>query len=468
MHNLLNLLIGIVIGLLSLSLMMLLHELGHYVAGRLLGFKVIEFSLFMGPRLFSYVKNGIRYSIKSLPIGASVEFAGEYPEMDTKLNPNQFATPSLAQETQEISVEQSLSASEIKERDEKAGIFYAQAKWKRFIVMAAGPAMNLITGFLAFVLYFALTYSSTTTILAPIEHTSAKENNLQAGDRIISYNGFQINTDLDILVAEKFPATKEGRLLVYERQSADGSYAKHETYLKTKMLKFLRLNVVIQAEHNQLKVIDSQNAAIQAGDILLKLDGENFKQGLRLYDGSLAAPAEVPCKLTLLRNGKEIEVSAQQTLMTIAQPSGLQLETVSGLMPAISYAGNYCLSVAKSTYYLIGLLCKGMLPAKDAFAGPVGIVNLYSQINSSDFVLFEKILRFIQMFALISLSLGICNFIPLPPLDGSQIFLLAIETVRGKRLSEKMENLYGYLGLLLVLGLALFTLYLDIMRIFNH
>ena len=76
-----NTVVGIIIGLISLSLMMLLHELGHYVAGRLLGFKVIEFSLFMGPRIFSKVYKGIRYSIKSLPIGASVEFAGEYPTM---------------------------------------------------------------------------------------------------------------------------------------------------------------------------------------------------------------------------------------------------------------------------------------------------------------------------------------------------------------------------------------------------
>lgn len=467
MHNMLNLLIGILIGLLSLSLMMLLHELGHYVAGRLLGFKVLEFSLFMGPRLFSRVKNGIRYSIKSLPIGASVEFAGEYPEMDEKLNPNQFATPDLKSEADETAINSNLSAAEIKERDEKAGIFYAQAKWKRFVVMAAGPAMNLITGFLAFVLYFALTYSSTTSIVKPSDYTLAQANDLQAGDRIVSYNGFNIKTDLDMIVAEKYPASDKGRLLIYERKSADGTYISKETYFKPTKLKFFRLNVVIQNENGQLKVVDSQNPDIQVGDIILKINNDEFTMQPRLCE-ACTTDDQVPCDLTLLRNGKEITVKAKQSVVTINKPSGLQLEAISGFGPAISYAWNYCLSVAKSTYYLLGLLIRGMMPARDAFAGPVGIVNLYSQINSANFLLVEKLLRFVQMFALISLSLGICNFIPLPPLDGSQIFLLGIEAVRGKRLSEKMENLYGYLGLFLVLGLALFTLYLDIMRIFNH
>ena len=139
-----NTVVGIIIGLISLSLMMLLHELGHYVAGRLLGFKVIEFSLFMGPRIFSKVYKGIRYSIKSLPIGASVEFAGEYPTMDNKLNPNQIASEKLNTE-EAANSDDDLTPAEILARDKAAGIFYAQAKWKRFIVMAAGPAMNLIS-----------------------------------------------------------------------------------------------------------------------------------------------------------------------------------------------------------------------------------------------------------------------------------------------------------------------------------
>ena len=466
MSNLLNIVVGILIGLVSLSLMMLLHELGHYVAGRLLGFKIIEFSLFMGPRIFSRVKNDIRYSIKSLPIGASVEFAGEYPEMDEKLNPNQIANPELGQ-TEKLE-DESLSKEAILERDKAAGIFYAQAKWKRFIVMAAGPTMNLITGFLAFVIYFAPTHSSTTQLLEAPKYSLAADLGIQAGDKIVTYNGFKIKTDMDIVVAEKFPASEQGRLLVYEHTDKDGTVSQKQGYLQDRKLKFLRLNVIGQAEEDKFKVIQSQNDAIQVGDVITSIDGKKFTPEARVYTGEAEANSEITSKIKLLRAGKKVEVDAKQTVYAVKAPSGLYLQAVSGVSPAIGYAWNYCFSVAKSTYYLLGLLFKGMLPVRDAFAGPVGIVNLYSQINSANFVIWEKLLRFVQMFALISLSLGICNFIPLPPLDGSQIFLLAIEAIRGKRLSEKWENLYGYLGLALVLGLALFTLYLDIARIFNH
>ena len=71
---------GILVGLLILSIMMFVHELGHYLTGRRLGFNIEEFSIFMGPVLFSWERNHIRYSLKLLPIGASVRFSGEYPE----------------------------------------------------------------------------------------------------------------------------------------------------------------------------------------------------------------------------------------------------------------------------------------------------------------------------------------------------------------------------------------------------
>ena len=75
---------GIVVGLLILSIMMIVHELGHFVTGRRLGFKIEEFSIFMGPVLFSWTRKDIKYSIKLLPIGASVRFAGEYTEDGTE------------------------------------------------------------------------------------------------------------------------------------------------------------------------------------------------------------------------------------------------------------------------------------------------------------------------------------------------------------------------------------------------
>ena len=124
---------GIIIGLLILSLILIIHEAGHFFIGRKLGFKVVEFSIFMGPRLLSWERKGVRYSIKAIPLGASVEFAGEYSE----------------EEGSDKNIE---------------GNFFSQAIWKRALTMLAGPGFNLIAAFLAFILLFSINGFSSTKI----------------------------------------------------------------------------------------------------------------------------------------------------------------------------------------------------------------------------------------------------------------------------------------------------------------
>ena len=70
-------LLSILVGILILSLIMILHESGHYFTGKALGFKIEEFSIFMGPVLFEWERIGIKFNINAIPIGASVRFAGE-------------------------------------------------------------------------------------------------------------------------------------------------------------------------------------------------------------------------------------------------------------------------------------------------------------------------------------------------------------------------------------------------------
>ena len=135
-------LVGILTGLLVLSLMMLVHELGHYLAGRALGFKIEEFSIFMGPVLFEWERDGIRYNIKLLPIGASVSFAGELT--DGADEPPTSETPRYA--------------------PDDPGLFYNRPRWRRAIVIAMGPLVNFLTAFLAFVVMFT-TFGHTVPVL---------------------------------------------------------------------------------------------------------------------------------------------------------------------------------------------------------------------------------------------------------------------------------------------------------------
>ena len=124
--------LGILAGVLILGLIMVIHELGHFLAGLLFGFKIDQFSIFMGPVLFERERNGIRYNIKSIPLGASVSFAGESSEIEGQEGEHDYDA-------------------------DDPDLFENKPKWQRAIVIAMGPVLNFVTALIVFSLLFTAT-----------------------------------------------------------------------------------------------------------------------------------------------------------------------------------------------------------------------------------------------------------------------------------------------------------------------
>lgn len=148
--------LSVIVALLLLSLLVMIHELGHYAAGRLLGFSIVEFAIGMGPVLFKTTKNGIQYSIRALPIGGMCRFFGE-----------DESTP-----------------------DERA--FNRQKVWKRMIVILTGPFMNILFAFLAAIVTLSIYGDIMPAVYAVNEDSPAAVAGLQAGDVITSVDGKKI------------------------------------------------------------------------------------------------------------------------------------------------------------------------------------------------------------------------------------------------------------------------------------
>ncbi len=432
--------VGILIGIMFLSIMMIVHELGHYLTARRLGFKVTEFSIFMGPVLFEWKKNGIRYNIKLLPIGASVRFAGD--EDDEVYN----------SETEE----------------DQSGYFYNRPRWARAIVLVTGPALNLLSGVLAFLIMFSSFGVTIPVIAGTVENTLAYESGLEAGDRIIKANGDRIRTTLDYTGVEMFLDAEDKVTL--EVQSADGSEKVIE--LIPRAVDQYRLGITVSSElENGGAVVntvdaDSNNGApvLQAGDVLIAANGASYSDAAA-FKQAVQDSAGQPFTITVIRDGTEMDLTMTATRYNDNLPAGVYFSASNSFGQAVVQSFQWSWSIVKVTVRSIGMMFSGSVRPQDTLSGPVGVVSMIGDVVEQKQPVRDTVYQLLWMFALISVSLGFMNLLPIPPLDGNHLILTGIEAIRGRRLSMKTQNIIGLVGFTLIIGLALLGLTFDIMRL---
>ncbi len=151
--------VRIIEALLLLSVLVMIHELGHYTAGRLLGFTIVEYAVGMGPKLFGFKKKGIEYNVRALPLGGMCRFYGEDEGV----------------------------------ADERC--FNAQKPWKRFIVILSGPVMNFVLAFVLaviLILGWGVADESKVYVLSVNESSPAQVGGLQEGDQFLSVDGKKV------------------------------------------------------------------------------------------------------------------------------------------------------------------------------------------------------------------------------------------------------------------------------------
>lgn len=432
--------IGIIVGILILSVMMFVHEAGHYLTGRLLGFKIIEFSLFMGPVLLSKTskKTGIKYSLKLFPIGASVRFHGE---------------EGMGEES-----------------SDDPDSFNSKPKWKRAVVISTGPIVNIISGIIALVILFSSIGFVTTTVSKIEDGTQAAAAGLQTGVRIIEVNGARIGTSIDYAVEMGFFSNDKTIRVGYEEKDT-GKVRYADLVPVKKNVYVLGISMSSAKEGGGLKIVgvdpESNNGSpvFKVGDIVLDIDGISFSDR---YDEAVArinASAGNSLNATVLRDGKQVQLTTVTTFKEYYTSRGLQFADRKGFSASIGESFKYSYSIIRLTFKSISMIFTGELKAKDSLSGPVGVVSIVGSVVTQDAPWAEKVSDLLWMFALISLNLGVFNLLPIPALDGSHLILIGVEAIRRKRLSAKVQGAIVAVGFVLIIGLAVIGLVFDIMRI---
>lgn len=444
---------GILVGLLILSIMMLVHELGHFLAGKALGFKIISFNLFMGPILYKRTcKDGVVFTIRLIPMGASVEFAGE----DSGIN--ELPEEGAAEGTQTL---EPISPDD-------PGLFYNRPRWARAIVIAMGPLVNFFTAFLAFLILF-VSFGVSLPVIEGVEANSlAEKAGLRAGDRIVQVNDAKISTILDYTMVENFKP-QEGQ--TFKVRGADGEL--RSLRIERKFVDSYRMGISYTPRPDGRMIVSQVDPRshegsplLRAGDEILSAGGVSVKDK-SAFDAFIAKQAGNQFDLEIIRDGQKQTLDMTLSHFRELEPLGnLQLAFTKNFIPSLQQALAYPVSVVRSTIQGLGMIFSGEIAAKDGLSGPVGIVAMVGDVVEGDAQVAEKISQLLLYFAYISVAVGFTNLLPIPPFDGFHLLIIAIEGTIRRNLPDKVKEGFSMLGLALVLLLVVYVFYLDLSKLF--
>lgn len=432
----------ILIGVLLFELIIFIHEFGHFITAKKSGIKVNEFSLGMGPKIFSFGKGETKYSLRIFPIGGFCAMEGEDEESP---EPRAFNNAKV---------------------------------WKRMIVIIAGAVMNIILGF---VLMFVVVvqqdaYSSTEVQSFPATSFSSCTG-LQSGDVIKEINGYGISTSMDFnypISTAELKTVDGSTLEIYKEDCGNNLYNMAVSLVQDKNNKLSdeqvsKVNELLSKSTNEIVKAKSKEDAYSVYENYYK--EINDACGIKDYKVEKIVEKETRKRYTadilVERNGEEkLLKNVQFFTYTTKDNSDPQVSIDFYVKPiektfgsVISQTFKQTISTCKMIYASLGGLLTGKFGLKD-MSGPIGIASavttVASESLSSGFM--SAVNSIIYVMMIITVNLGLFNMLPFPALDGGRFVFLIIEAIRGKSVPRKVEAIVNGIGMgLLILLMILIT-----------
>lgn len=429
---------GILVALIALSILIFIHELGHFMVAKAVGIKVTEFALFMGPKLFSFQKGETVYSLRLIPMGGYCKMEGEGESSD----------------------------------DSRA--FSNQAIWKRALVVAAGPIMNILAAFIFAGIVLSTSGFYTNKITEFYKNSPIEQAGAEIGDRFISYDGKRIHdpaSDLNIFMYGEDGSAKD---LVYYDASQNKKVIKAIVPAKTETRFRLGFSakVINDAGTNIIEMIETDSplnkVGIKRGDKIIKLDETTVSSTVDIqnYLNKTREDKTAPLNITIERNGSILSFENITPFSDFQYTLGINLEYKKGNILEVAGASfRYCLSTARNVLITLKWLFTGVVSMKE-LSGPIGIIGTVGSVVETQKTIGDILLNLVYMSSFISINLGIMNLIPFPALDGSMLLILFIEKIRGKPIQQEKVGMISFIGFILLIGVLIFTLFNDIPRWF--
>ena len=412
---------GVLLAIVILLAMVTIHEFGHYVAGKILGFKINEFSVGFGPAILKKrsKKTGELFALRIIPLGGYCAFDGE-DEGEEEVEPATEEEPFEEMASVPEKVENEGGMDEVTEKfdDEEypeptGERFNDQAPWKRIIVLLAGATMNYLLALFLILVMFAC-------IGRPV---------------------YAINK------------------VVYEENASQGAIQTYEEGLQTG-------DIVLKIDGKSVYLITDWQKALdgkskgETVDVLVLRDGKHQTVAISLYEDANVTSMNDNSAIFFslgIAYREEVVDDNGDTVMKVTRGGALMPATVKeGFFQTIGDSFAYSWKIGGTVLRSLGELLTGKL-GMDAVGGPVTTIKVTSEAASSG------VSSFLNIAALIGVNLAVFNLLPVPALDGCKVIFCLIEWIRKKPVNRNVEAMIHFVGIIFLFGFAILV---DLLQLF--
>jgi regulator of sigma E protease len=432
-----------------LGVLVTIHEYGHFIFARIFKVHVQRFSIGMGPVIYKRLdKYGTEFAISALPLGGYVS----------------MITNKLIEHEPEV--KEQLTEEQIK------NTFDSKPKWQRALIMFAGPLANFLLSIFIFSLIFLNTPDpQTTTVIKNVNSSinmSSSNEFILPGDQIVAINSTTISDSKDISLELLSYAGYKGTINLTLKRPDIVDFINVgilvDDFLPTAESQANPINDLgLEVEYKMKPVIGSiikngpaDISDLRANDVIAKIGNTkiNYASDIRKEISSMP---DQNVLIDVYRNGNLLQLpikvgSTEDINGNQVGIIGVSFGTSRSVYQSLSKGIYETYNLSVKTLQFIGKMITGNMGTEN-LSGPIGIAQMAGNTAQAGFI------PFMYLMALLSISLGVLNLLPIPVLDGGQLTLLGIEAVRGKPFTEKTENFIYTGGALMI-----FAIFNDVAR----
>ena len=422
--------------ILVLGLLILVHELGHFLVAKAFDVKVEKFSIGFGPRLIAFTRGETEYMVSAFPLGGYVKMKGEEPGEELENDPREFASKPVGQ---------------------------------RMAIIIAGPLMNLILTFLLLPLVFMMGVNMPAYLQEEVQigwvmdDSPAKDAGIEPGDIIRTIDGKEVATwEKAMTIISSSPGNKLSieiirnglprriNLVPHTRENNGAGYA----------------GIVhpMEAKIGEVREgFPAAKAGLMKGDLIRAINGLQVSHWIEMSN-LIQKLGEKEATITVLREGKSLQIKLKpvvdetdkRTIIGITRSEQMRMVKY-GLLGAIEEGLKKATELTSLTFDILKKLFTFNLSIK-SLGGPIMIAQATGAAAASG------LSDLIFLMAFISLQLGILNLLPIPVLDGGHVFFLLAELALRRPISTKVREIAQQVGFAILITLMLIVSYNDVMR----